>query len=90
MNERSGQDGDGQVKPNLNLILKWSMTGRPKAKPREEQMEKNKKKKYDKPKMNKIKLDPRCAVLGYCKTSGTVGPRTSGCGSPFNCKTHGS
>jgi hypothetical protein len=79
-----------EMASNLNLSLSLIVTGRQKAKPGEEQMEKDKKKKYERPKLNKIKLDPRCAVLGYCKTDSTSGPRTSGCGSPFNCKTHGS
>ena len=33
-------------------------------------MEKNKRKKYDKPKLKRVNLDAKCAVLGFCKTSG--------------------
>ena len=31
------------------------------------------KKRYQKPTLKKVKLDPKCAVLGFCKTPGTVG-----------------
>jgi len=55
-------------------------------------MEKNKKKRYEKPKVTRINLDVRAAVLGFCKTTGSGGPGTlSGCsplGSP--CLTQGS
>jgi hypothetical protein len=53
-------------------------------------MEKNKKKKYEKPKVKKIKLDPQCAVLGFCKNNLTTGPRGSQCGFPFLCRDAGS
>jgi hypothetical protein len=33
-------------------------------------MEKNKRKKYDKPKLKRVNLDAKCAVLGFCKTTG--------------------
>ncbi len=48
-------------------------------------MEKSKKKKYEKPKVTRIKLDARCAVLGFCKTQmvGLVGPAAINCGVPF-------
>ena len=50
-----------------------------------------KKKKYEKPKITRIKLDARTAVLGICKTSGAGGPNAYGCevlGSP--CDSAGS
>ncbi len=55
-------------------------------------MEKEKKKrKYEKPKVTKIKLDAKCAVLGFCKTMGTGGPTGTGCGPPLPaCHTSGS
>ena len=37
-------------------------------------MQSEKKKNYEKPKLTKIRLDAKCAVLGFCKTSGKVGP----------------
>ena len=43
-------------------------------------MEKNKKKKYEKPKVTRINLDARTAVLGFCKTTGTLGPMVANCG----------
>ena len=42
-------------------------------------MDKDIKKKYEKPKIIKIKLDPKTAVLATCKTSGVAGPGGSGC-----------
>jgi len=53
-------------------------------------MEKSKKKIYEKPKLNKIKLDPQCAVLGFCKNLNTIGPRMTQCGFPFTCMASGS
>jgi len=44
-------------------------------------MEIKKRKKYVKPKVTKIKLDAKCAVLGGCKISGEAGPSGSGCES---------
>ena len=44
-------------------------------------MEIKKRKKYVKPKVTKIKLDAKCAVLGGCKISGEAGPNGSGCES---------
>jgi hypothetical protein len=37
-------------------------------------MQQEKKKKYEKPIITKIRLDAKCAVLGFCKTSGKIGP----------------
>ena len=37
-------------------------------------MEKDKKKKYEKPQITKVKLDAECAVLGFCKTPSSFGP----------------
>jgi hypothetical protein len=55
-------------------------------------MDKNEKKKYEKPKITKIKLDPKTAVLAVCKASGIAGPGGSGCetflGDP--CSSFGS
>lgn len=45
-------------------------------------MEIKKRKKYVKPKVTKIKLDAKCAVLGGCKISGDSGPGGSGCAPP--------
>jgi hypothetical protein len=53
-------------------------------------MEKNKKKKYVKPMVTKIKLDAKCAVLGGCKISGGSGPSGDDCGSPLYCHSAGS
>jgi hypothetical protein len=38
------------------------------------------KKPYEKPKLKKVKLDAKCAVLGFCKTTGKIGPGNPGCG----------
>lgn len=57
-------------------------------------MEKDqKKKKYEKPKVTRITLDAKCAVLGFCKQASTgSGPAVTGCtdgiGSP--CLSQGS
>ena len=55
-------------------------------------MEKKKRKKYEKPRLKKIRLDARCAVLGFCKSnSPTVGPAAISCGMPFApCSASGS
>jgi hypothetical protein len=37
------------------------------------------KKKYEKPKITRIKLDAKTAVLSVCKTSGVFGPGKTGC-----------
>ena len=54
-------------------------------------MDKTEKKTYEKPKITRIKLDARTAVLGICKTSGAGGPNAYGCevlGAP--CDSAGS
>ena len=48
-------------------------------------MEIKKRKKYVKPKVIKIKLDAKCAVLGGCKIAGDGGPNGDDCGSPLGC-----
>jgi hypothetical protein len=49
------------------------------------------KRKYEKPKVTKIKLDAKCAVLGFCKAMGKVGPTGTNCGPPLPaCQTSGS
>ena len=48
-------------------------------------MEKQKKKEYVKPKLTKIRLDAKCAVLGGCKISGDSGTNGSGCANPLSC-----
>jgi hypothetical protein len=54
-------------------------------------MEQKNKRKYVKPKITKIYLDAKCAVLGACKTSGHLGPAVNGCGLPFpGCRYAGS
>ena len=46
-------------------------------------MEKKLKKKYVKPKLTQVKLDPKCAVLGFCKNTSTdFGTLLSQCGCP--------
>ena len=42
-------------------------------------MDTKEKKTYEKPKITRIKLDARTAVLGICKTSGAGGPNAYGC-----------
>ena len=54
-------------------------------------MTENKKKKYRKPEVKKIKLDAKTAVLGFCKNTGQGGPSGTGCGLPFPaCHSDGS
>ena len=56
-------------------------------------MQKKKKKKYVKPKVTKIKLDAKTAVLGFCKIHGVGGPTSANCrgiGEMGHCLTHGS
>jgi hypothetical protein len=53
-------------------------------------MEKRVKKKYEKPTVTRINLDAKCAVLGFCKTSGSVGPGWSDCNAPAYCWSPGS
>jgi hypothetical protein len=42
-------------------------------------MDNKEKKTYEKPRITRIKLDARTAVLGICKTSGAGGPAAYGC-----------
>jgi hypothetical protein len=54
-------------------------------------MDNTEKKQYEKPKVTRIKLDAKTAVLGICKTTGAGGPVADGCmplGSP--CSDQGS
>ena len=56
-------------------------------------MNKKNKKKYERPRLTRVKLDARCAVLGFCKanTAGAVGPAAIVCGLPFApCSASGS
>ena len=57
-------------------------------------MQKKKKKKYVKPKVTKIKLDAKTAVLSVCKVhQGSGGPMNVNCrgtGEGGLCLTHGS
>jgi len=55
-------------------------------------MKNNDKKPYEKPKVTKVRLDPQCAVLGFCKTTGLRGPIGSSCRvqSATPCKAKGS
>ena len=56
-------------------------------------MQKQKKKKYVKPKITKIKLDAKTAVLAACKVhhGGTDGPMNVNCqGGPQGCLEQGS
>jgi len=53
-------------------------------------MENKKKKKYVKPAVTKIRLDAKCAVLGFCKVSGGSGPNGDDCGNPLSCFSSGS
>jgi len=59
--------------------------------PKEGHMEKNDKKRYEKPKLTKVRLDPKCAVLGFCKNTGNIGPGVPNCGIPMApCYSSGS
>ena len=42
-------------------------------------MGESEKKRYEKPTLKKVKLDPKCAVLGFCKTTIMIGPGNPGC-----------
>jgi len=55
-------------------------------------MEEKKKKDYEKPKVTRIMLDAKCAVLGFCKGAGGVaGPVLPGCLDALgSCSSHGS
>jgi hypothetical protein len=49
------------------------------------------KKRYEKPMLKKVKLDAKCAVLGFCKTTNMFGPGRASCGFPAaRCLTQGS
>jgi hypothetical protein len=51
----------------------------------------DRRKKYEKPKLTRIRLDPETAVLGKCKNSGLRGPSGDHCGVPFPlCREPGS
>jgi hypothetical protein len=54
--------------------------------------ENQKKKKYEKPQVTRIRLDARCAVLGFCKSGSFGGPVVAGCtdGLGSSCLTAGS
>jgi hypothetical protein len=45
-------------------------------------MENGKKKEYKKPEVKRVSLDAKCAVLAFCKNSGTLGPDGAECGMP--------
>jgi hypothetical protein len=53
-------------------------------------MEKEKKKKYEKPRVTRIDLDAKCAVLGFCKTAGSFGPAVANCKLFGPCRAKGS
>jgi hypothetical protein len=48
------------------------------------------KKPYEKPRLRRIGLDAKCAVLGFCKTNGTIGPGNPNCVPAGLCKKQGS
>jgi hypothetical protein len=51
------------------------------------------KKEYEKPKVTRIRLDAKCAVLGFCKQVSTgSGPAQTGCRDALNspCASQGS
>ena len=50
-------------------------------------MEIKKRKKYVKPKVTRIKLDAKCAVLGGCKIAGDDGPSGTGCQNIMGCNS---
>ena len=43
-------------------------------------IEKKLKKAYEKPRLTRIRLDAKCAVLGFCKNSSFFGPLADNCG----------
>lgn len=49
-----------------------------------------KKKKYEKPRITKIRLDAECAVLGFCKNTGFGGPLAKNCATGAPCNAPGS
>jgi hypothetical protein len=50
------------------------------------------KKKYEKPQVTRIRLDAKCAVLGFCKSASFGGPVVAGCtdGLGSGCLASGS
>ena len=53
-------------------------------------MQPSKKKEYEKPKITKIRLDAECAVLGFCKNTGKIGPAVMNCTVGTPCDAAGS
>ena len=54
-------------------------------------MVKNVKRKYEKPKVTRVSLDAKCAVLGFCKNTGQTGGGVPNCGVGVSpCATPGS
>jgi hypothetical protein len=54
-------------------------------------MDKQSKKNYDSPKVTKVRLDDKTAVLATgCKTTGTFGPLALDCALPGGCEAEGS
>jgi hypothetical protein len=56
-------------------------------------MEEKEKKDYEKPKVTRIVLDAKCAVLGFCKGAGLgAGPSMPGCLDALggSCSSQGS
>jgi len=53
-------------------------------------MRKKVKKPYEKPKVTRITLDAKTAVLGFCKNYGSVGPGWTDCNAPAYCSAAGS
>ena len=56
-------------------------------------MQVKQKEQYEKPKLTKIRLDAKCAVLGFCKTSGKKGPGVgagAACSAGTPCDAPGS
>lgn len=52
--------------------------------------QKNPKKQYSKPVVERFPLRPEEAVLGFCKTSGSSGPSGGNCFNVGPCNTPGS
>ena len=56
-------------------------------------MQPKQKQQYERPKLTRIRLDAKCAVLGFCKTSGKAGPGVgsgAGCNAGTPCDAPGS
>jgi hypothetical protein len=45
-------------------------------------MKKKVKKNYEKPRVTRVNLDAKTAVLGFCKTQSSFGPSGTSCGVP--------